>query len=127
MALKTVDFSGHSDLYQGPGENTVKIKMKGSRGADFTKAYKKAGIKGSVKTQVDSQYTWHHMHDFDPNTGETTMQLVKTKTHEASLPHKGSVSQFEKFTGTKYESFEAKEFAHNKGWRSKKPRLKCKS
>lgn len=32
------------------------------------------------------------------------MQLVKTHIHEDTLPHNGSVSQFEQATGTKYET-----------------------
>ena len=102
LDFKTVDFSGHPDLYQGPGKNTVKIKMQGSRGRDFTGAYKEAGISGKIKKQVDSEYTWHHVADFNPETGECTMQLVKTETHIASLPHKGAVSQFEKEFGVEY-------------------------
>ncbi|WP_093670794.1 HNH endonuclease [Tenacibaculum sp. MAR_2009_124] len=36
-----------------------------------------------------SGYTWHHMDDYDPITGECTMQLVNKKLHEWSCPHKG--------------------------------------
>ena len=49
-----------------------------------------------------SRYTWHHMDDFNPKTGESTMQLVKRIDHEGSLPHTGSVKQMENYTGVKY-------------------------
>ena len=97
--------------------------MQGDRSADFTQAFKEAGIK---KVDADG-YTWHHVHDFDPNTGETTMQLIKTEAHEATLPHKGSASQFADHFGVEYDTFEAKQKAHEAGWRKKKPkqRIKC--
>ncbi|MBD5465426.1 MAG: hypothetical protein HDR22_06355 [Lachnospiraceae bacterium] len=114
--LKTVDFTGHPDLFPHPN-NIVQITMTGSRATDFAEAYKKSGIPSNTKG-----YTWHHVHDFDPVTGKTTMQLVKTETHVANIPHKGSVSQFEKEFGVTYESYEAKQIAYEKGWRKKKPR-----
>ena len=51
--------------------------QQGSRGHDFTAAFKKAGI-----PRADAKgYTWHHVDDFDRKTGKTTMQLVnKRKT-----------------------------------------------
>jgi hypothetical protein len=66
--------------------------------SDFTEAYKQAGL---TKAQVKSigKYTWHHLDDFDPVTGKGTMQLVMQSAHKASLPHTGSVAQFEKYFG----------------------------
>ena len=111
-----VDFTGSPDLF--PSENAiVKIKMQGARGRDFTEAFKESGI----DRKLAGDYTWHHMHDFDPVTGETTMQLVKTDTHKATIPHKGSVSQFEKHFGVEYsKKGGAVDIAKKKGW------IKCK-
>ena len=121
LDFKTVDFSGHPDLYQGPGKNTVKIKLTGDRSSDFTRAYKEAGI-----TKADATgYTWHHVADFDPKTGESTMQLIKTSTHEANLPHKGSAGQFADYFGVQYDSFEAKMKSFEQGWR-KEPKRQAK-
>ena len=39
------------------------------------------------------------MDDYDPITGESTMQLVKTTDHTATLPDTGSVKQN---SGTSY-------------------------
>jgi RHS repeat-associated protein len=119
-----VDFTGSADLFPTTGgqKNIVDIVMTGDRDADFTRAYKEAGIS---KSQMKGQgYTWHHVHDFDPTTGKTTMQLVKTSAHEATLPHKGSASQFADHFKVDYDTYEAKMKAYEQGWR-KKPK-KCK-
>jgi RHS repeat-associated protein len=87
--ISNLDFTNSPHLF--PHENAiVKIKMQGSRSRDFTEAYKKSGIDRKL---AEDKYTWHHVHDFDPITEETTMQLVKREVHDA-IPHKGSVSQF---------------------------------
>ncbi|PWC09216.1 hypothetical protein B4923_20675, partial [Brenneria roseae subsp. americana] len=109
-----VDFSGTDALYKG-GTNTVKIKMTGGRYGDFKAANDIAGYKGpsgiaTGKAHPDG-YTWHHLDDYNPATNESTMQLVKTEAHEATFPHSGSVSQFEKHHGVEYESPEAKRVA----------------
>lgn len=122
LAFKSVDFTDSPDLYPtGEGEqNIVKIPMQGSRGRDFTQAYNESGIDRSV---AENDYTWHHVDDFNPETGETTMQLVKTEAHEASLPHQGSVKQFEQEFGVKYGKPEAVGVSQEKGWlRGSSPR-----
>ncbi|KGT97008.1 RHS repeat-associated core domain-containing protein, partial [Dickeya fangzhongdai] len=122
-----VDFSGTDALYQG-GTNTVKIKMTGGRYGDFKAANELAGYKGASgmatgKAHPDG-YTWHHLNDYNPVTNESTMQLVKTEAHEATFPHAGSVSQFEKHHGVEYESPEAKRIA--KEMNAPKPPKACK-
>ncbi|WP_218968139.1 RHS repeat-associated core domain-containing protein, partial [Pseudomonas syringae] len=116
-AYKGVDFTGSSDLFpvSGNQKNIVTITMQGSRGRDFTQAYKEAGIKPSAA----DDYTWHHLDDFDPKTGKTTMQLVTTSAHEATFPHGGSVAQFEKHFGLRsgaYGSADAIGISQNNGW-----------
>jgi RHS repeat-associated protein len=116
-AFKGVDFTGSPDLFPVTGnqKNIVSITMQGARGRDFTQAYKEAGIKASVA----DDYTWHHVDDFDPETGKTTMQLVKTSAHEATFPHGGSVAQFEKHFGLPsgaYGNTDAVGISHSKGW-----------
>ncbi|SEU11818.1 RHS repeat-associated core domain-containing protein, partial [Pseudomonas graminis] len=116
-AFKGVDFTGSPDLFPVTGnqKNIVTITMQGSRTRDFTQAYKEAGIKVSAA----DDYTWHHVDDFDPKTGKTTMQLVKTSAHEATFPHGGSVSQFEKHFGLPSKAYgkaDAVGIAQSKGW-----------
>nr|WP_255458450.1 HNH endonuclease [Gilliamella sp. ESL0250] len=85
--------------------------MQGSRSRDFTAAFKAAGIK-----KKDAKgYTWHHVDDFDPKTGKTTMQLIKKETHKA-ISHKGSVSQFEEFSRMTYGSTQAVDYSYKQGW-----------
>jgi RHS repeat-associated protein len=117
-AFAGVDFTGSPDLFPTTGkqQNIVTIQMQGRRSRDFTQAFKQAGI--SKKDATD--YTWHHVDDFDAKTGTTTMQLVKTKAHEATFPHGGSVSQYEKHFKVKYDSAEAVNISASKGWLSNK-------
>jgi RHS repeat-associated protein len=120
LELEGVNFAGSDALYPaGPGqENIVKIKMQGSRGRDFTEANKRAKLDGTP-----SGYTWHHVDDFNPRTGTCTMQLVTTEAHEATFPHRGSVSQFEKKFGVKYSNKGgAVDVAREKGWNKTKKR-----
>ncbi|WP_256592174.1 HNH endonuclease [Pseudomonas sp. CC120222-01a] len=118
-AYKDVDFTGSPDLFPVTGnqKNIVTITMQGSRPRDFTQAFKEAGIKASNPAVDD--YTWHHVDDFDPKTGKTTMQHVKTSAHEATFPHGGSVSQYEKHFGLRsgrYGKPESIAIAQDKGW-----------
>jgi len=109
-----VDFSGSDALYPH-GESIVKIKMTGSRYGDFKAANDITGYvndSGNITGKSHPEnYTWHHLNDYEPMTNTSTMQLVETSAHEVSFPHSGSVSQFEKHHGIKYESAEAKKTA----------------
>ena len=113
--LSGVDFTGQNVFYPaGDGQyNEVVIQMTGGRGTDFTASNRAAGITGGTP----DGYTWHHVDDFNPQTGESTMQLVTTDAHKASIPHKGSVSQYEKAFGVEYETPEARNVARKNGWR----------
>lgn len=58
------------------------------------------------------------MSDFNAENGEVTMQLVKRDIHRA-IAHDGGVSQFQQHSGTKYDTPAARDFATEKGWRTK--------
>jgi RHS repeat-associated protein len=109
-----VDFTGSPDLFPTTGnqQNIVAITMQGSRQRDFTQAYQQSGISKADATD----YTWHHVDDFNPQTGETTMQLVKTSAHVESFPHTGSVSQFDNHFGVEYDTPEAIKASYDQGW-----------
>jgi hypothetical protein len=96
----------------GGQSNIVEITMQGSRSRDFTAAYKEAGI----TKKAAAGYTWHHVDDFDPRTGKTTMQLVKTDGIHQSTSHKGSVSQFEKHFKVDYDTTASVARSQRKGW-----------
>ncbi len=106
----TPDFSGNPDWLfpvTGNQKNIVRIKLTGKRngvGGDFDLANKAANLKDLVpsgKWKPDD-YTWHHLDDFDPVTGESTLQLVKTVDHQGALPHSGSAKQWSNYTGQAY-------------------------
>ena len=109
----------------------VTIYMQGSRGADFKAANAEAGIHGARGTATQGAHrakygdvTWHHV-DYDSQSNRAKMQLVTRKDHEAKFPHAGSVSDFEKAHGVKYETPEAKKKASNLTKRHKKKLGRC--
>ena len=99
------DFAGSGYVYIGSDgkETIVKIQMTGSRGRDFTQAFNEANIPKNIRKSIKENYTWHHLDDFNPETGECTMQLVLRDAHVATYPHKGSVSQYEKYYNVEYK------------------------
>ncbi|WP_339733988.1 HNH endonuclease [uncultured Gimesia sp.] len=102
-----VDFSNSPDLYpvQSGQRNIVKIQYTGSRRHDFAMANEAAGFGTSQKPPKlnGTDFTWHHLDDYDPLTNTGTMQLVKRTTHEATYPHPGGVSQFKAASGIEYD------------------------
>ncbi len=103
------DFSSNPDgawLFPVTGnqKNIVRIKLSGKRkgtDGDFHRANQEAGFPNTTAPQG---YTWHHLDDFDPATGESTMQLVKSSVHQGTIPHTGSVKQFENYNNTTYSN-----------------------
>ncbi|MBG6130615.1 RHS repeat-associated protein/uncharacterized repeat protein (TIGR01451 family) [Aquimarina sp. EL_43] len=94
------DFANTDHLYKaGKGEKSiVEIELTGSRKADYKVANEAAGLEAKP-----DGYTWHHLDDFDPSTGKATMQLVKTKIHQKSVPHSGGVKQYEVYKDVEYK------------------------
>ncbi len=83
----------------GKGQQSiVMIKLTGGRRADFKAANELGGFK-----EKPNGYTWHHVDDFDPESGTSSLQLVETTVHIAAS-HRGSVAQYEKFYGVKYRN-----------------------
>ena len=81
----------------------IKIKMTGTRKVDYKQAYDNLNIPKSLRRTLDADYTWHHLDDFNPKTGECTMQLVLSDAHKATYPHKGAVAQYEKYFKIEYK------------------------
>nr|BFF36164.1 hypothetical protein BACT7_10260 [Tenacibaculum mesophilum] len=101
--LHTPEFLFNADKRFGE----IKIKVTGVDSDDFrlcNEAVEKF-MPGFTKKYVSNgknkpnKYTWHHMDDYNPITGECTMQLVKTKIHTACFPHKGAPGIIELFFG----------------------------
>ena len=101
----SVDFSSTPQhIYGGKADKPgiVKIKLTGNDEKDFLMSFKKAGISDSLAIELNKTYTWHHVDDFDPLTGECTMQLVNRKVHEGSCPHIGGGGLYKAFMGIGY-------------------------
>lgn len=77
----------------------ITIKMTGSRKHDEKAAIAKAIEKGLIDKPDDipDHYTWHHLDDFNPETGECTMQLIPTIMHNEIGDHVGSVAIWKRF------------------------------
>ena len=96
-------------MYEVTGEqkNIVKIKMTGTRqnilNSDFELANQASKIPGLEIGKAPTGYTWHHLDDFNPITGECTMQLIKQEVHRTTFPHTGSPAQYTDFTGIQYK------------------------
>jgi len=92
-------FAGTEHLYPVAQEqrNIVRIRLTGSRRDDFRLANEEGKF---AKTPVD--YRWHHVDDFDPTSGEATLELIEHNAHVSTFPHTGSVAQYEKHHGVQY-------------------------
>jgi RHS repeat-associated protein len=95
----------------------VTIKMQGSRPEDFKEANRIAKLYGcrgkptqTSEKDVLGDVTWHHA-TYNPKTNTAVMELVTTADHEATFPHAGSVSDFEKTHNVDYGTQESLDLA----------------
>jgi A nuclease of the HNH/ENDO VII superfamily with conserved WHH len=93
-------FAATEHLYPaGEGQQSVvKIPLTGSRRDDYKLAHAAGGFPEKPKG-----YMWHHVDDFDPQTGMSSLELIRQEAHLATQPHVGSVGQWERFHGRKYK------------------------
>ncbi len=93
------DFSESPYIYPAKGveRSVVEITLTGSR----TKDYAAALLEAKMKSQPTG-YVWHHVDDYNPKTGKSTMQLVEHNPH-SKIGHKGSVRQYEIEHNMKYK------------------------
>lgn len=86
-------------------QNVITLELTGSRRLDFKAANKAAGLQDLVPPGADSPsgYVWHHVDDFNPVTGTSTLELVERGPHNATIPHTGSVNQWERLHGVPYK------------------------
>ena len=94
-----VSFENSPSLYRLPDNSKaiVRIKLTGKRPADFKLANEAFGF-----SRIPAGYTWHHLDDYDVNSGTATLQLVKTEDHQKCVPHSGSCAQYKYATGISY-------------------------
>lgn len=103
IADKTVN--GKPVIFKVEGVQAItKIKYSSVRDIDFRLAYEKMGIPNNMIDVVKENYVWHHLDDFNPVTGEGTMQLVLKDVHNSAmlgrdLNHTGGVAIWKWFYG----------------------------
>jgi hypothetical protein len=78
--------------------NIVNIPLTGSWRKDFALANKEGKF-----TETPGGYMWHHVDDFNPQTGRATLELIDEDAHNATRPHAGSVAQYSKHHGVRYK------------------------
>jgi hypothetical protein len=78
--------------------NIVNIPLTGSRKGDSALANKWGGF-----TKTPGGYRWHHVDDFNPQTGRATLELISKGAHNATLPHAGSVAQYVEHHRVRYK------------------------
>jgi hypothetical protein len=94
-------FAGTDYLYpvQSGERNIVEITMTGTRSKDFELATRLANLVDKVPDGANAPqgYVWHHVDNFDPLSGRATLELIQRDAHIATLPHIGSVRQYESY------------------------------
>lgn len=93
-------FAGTEHLYPATEgqRSVVRIRLTGSRRGDE----KLANQRGEF-TETPPGYRWHHVDDFDSESGEASLELIHKDAHNATSPHAGSVAQYEKHHGVRYK------------------------
>lgn len=64
---------------------------------DYTQGFRDVSQAGFDLKSTPTGYTWYHVDDYNPETGEGTMQLVNTNAHQG-IRHVGGVSQYKQAT-----------------------------
>jgi len=93
-------FAGTDHLYparQGQ-QSVVRIGLTGSRRTDEELANEAGGF-----AETPEGYAWHHVDDFNPQSGMSSLELIDKEAHKATYPHTGSVAQYEKHHGVRYK------------------------
>lgn len=75
------------------------IALTGRRSDDYIIAERQTNFQHVPRVTV-----WHHVYDYNQNTGMCTMQLVLWGDHFSTIPHAGGCSQYAKIHGGKYKA-----------------------
>ncbi|MBC8054717.1 MAG: HNH endonuclease [Sphingobacteriaceae bacterium] len=96
--IKDILFKGNPVIYKfKDAYGILKIKYSSVRDIDFRLAYEKLGMSTDDIKKIEDLYVWHHLDDWDPVSGEGTMQLVLKSLHNSTgydnaLNHTGGVA-----------------------------------
>lgn len=75
----------------------TKITATGNRQKDFEAANSAVELK-----EVPEDYVWHHVDDYDVESGTITLELVEDEAHNAAKPHSGGCAQYDAVNGPSY-------------------------
>ncbi|MCA6436151.1 MAG: HNH endonuclease [Bacteroidetes bacterium] len=102
-SVKDIIVNGNSVIYNFNGSSAMtKIKYSSVRDVDFRIAFEKLGMSSDDIKKIEDLYVWHHLDDWDPVSGEGTMQLVLKSLHNSTgygdaLNHTGGVAMWKWF------------------------------
>ncbi|WP_297429662.1 HNH endonuclease [Clostridium sp.] len=99
------DFSNTKYLYKiASGEEaSIKIKMSGSKYQDKKKVYDKLGISKEEQELIKNDTRVFYLDDFDPDTGECTIQIVNKDAYDIVKNYAGAEAQYKANIGIKYK------------------------
>ena len=93
-----IAFANSKYMHQIDGKDTIaRVKATGNRAKDFAEANKLFGF-----ADTPEGYVWHHVDDYNVETGELTLELVKVEAHKAIIPHAGGCAQYDAVWGPTY-------------------------
>ena len=78
------------------------IKMSGSKSQDTKELYKKLGISEEEQEVLEENYRVYYLDDFDPDTGECTIQLVDRDAADIVKNYAGAQAQYKANNHVKY-------------------------
>lgn len=99
------DFSNTEYLYKTKlgKDATVKIKMSGKRSQDTKAVFDKLGIPKEEQKELLKENRLFYLDDYDPDTGECTIQIVKKNPYNVVNKYAGAKAQYKANTGIQYK------------------------
>ncbi|MCY6354524.1 HNH endonuclease signature motif containing protein, partial [Clostridium sp. ZS2-4] len=99
------DFAKTEYLYvtESGQEATVKIKMSGKKSEDAKMLFDNLGISKEEQKTLLTENRVFYLDDFDPDTGECTIQIVDKDAYDVVKRYVGAQAQYKANTGIKYK------------------------
>lgn len=98
------DFSNTEYVYKTASgqEATAKIEMSGKRSQDTKALFDNLGISKEEQKELLKDNKVFYLDDFDPDTGQCTIQLVDQEAYDIVKRYAGAQAQYNANTGVKY-------------------------
>ncbi len=99
------DFANTKYLYKTDSgkEASIKIKMSGKKSQDREMLFDNLGISKEKQKELLKKNSVFYLDDFDPDTGECTIQLVDRKAYDVVKNYAGAQAQYKANTNIKYK------------------------